>query len=77
MVSVDWIHMAQYQGNCSATVSMIIDPHVPLHVQNLLTSFSKRPLLHSVRYKVHHTFKLLYSYWVFNFTAYHGQDEPW
>lgn len=75
-MSVDRIQMAQDQGNWWAAVSMVIDPQVPLNVENLLTSFSKRPMLHGVRHKLHHTFKLLYSHWVLNFTAYHGQDEP-
>jgi len=34
--------MAQDQGNWWAGVSMIIDPHVPLNVENLLMSFSKK-----------------------------------
>jgi hypothetical protein len=76
MVSVDLIHMAQDQGNWWAAVSMIINPQVPLIVKNLLTSFSKRPQLHGVRDSLHHTFKLIYSHWVLNFTTYHGQDEP-
>jgi hypothetical protein len=68
--------MAQDQGNWWTAVNMIIDPQVPLNVKNLLTSFSKRPWLHVVRHKLRHTFKLLYSHWVLNFTTYHGQDEP-
>jgi hypothetical protein len=66
--------MAQDQGNWWAAGRMVIDPQAPLNVETL-TSLSKRPLLHGVRHRLHHTFKLLYSHWVLNFTTYHGQDE--
>jgi hypothetical protein len=45
---VDWIHPAQDMSQWHALVNMVMNLSVPLKVENFLTSFYRRTLLHGL-----------------------------